>query len=1782
MSNTNVVTMPDGTTIEVHAEAKEVNYLTEFVQITSEERIQLDVIKQNNVCTEITKRQHRCYQLVDVIHSPDLDVSGSFHSNLESTERHFAKYDLLQVFMIVDPVRDAQGKITAVMKKGSDYKNLFQWYASITMDRVLASNMWYQSYPVKAWYKQNLGLTTEYLLNHMEPTLWERVKEDYNKTPVEGRGGPLLLYIMIKHIVIANESIAQVLVDKIKDVKLSNYPGEDVTKAVSYIRSLLQKLKNIRHRNEAGNEINLVPSDLTRHLYKIFQTSSNEHFNSIFNRRYIKEYSAFHFDEQTTWSDPDMVLDFAQNLYNNLYADGNWNGSITPNNNNNKATFPTISTTEDAIAFLAQSRCRNCDGPHSLRECLEPRNEERCKANKKVLQKIQKLANKQGQPPNNSNHESSSNQDIVWPPKPERRDRNRATINGKTYYYHFKKETWILDQETRRPNKAVMTGTPSNRIKNDNVAQNLHRTQSGDGHNDKALFPIFSYTEDAVEYLTQTTRCFNCAGPHPLPDCPEPIDEETVKINRKRLKKIRKLAKNTKSQDGFPPRPRRGEPCDTIINGMPYFYYFKEGKWMPNPRKVTGTFSIKPESPAPAGPVSDRFANRITQDQPNQESLSTMGSGQDLVLSHNPEFGDHNRMNTINDQPYFEKEKWLLNQESPPSNGIGTSTSSNLNNDIALSSLTKTLQTDHFVKQTTQDNSTSNGRVQCPPNPWHNESNLSTINDKTHSLHFKPQTWPPEEQEPPADDGSPELASSIQAQVLEHFANHATQDESKEESLSTSNSEKLLPDQERPPDKENGTLSNLNDVNNPGSLANALDTQHFTQLPTHDKSEEESLSTMSSNRRAKYPPNPWHVESDGATTNGNPHSFQFKSPTDDGTGTSSPEPESSIPAPAPGLIANFVTQDESTVKSSSTMSSTMSSDGGIVWPPRPELGKSNRKKINGKHYYYHFKKEKWLLDEEPPLDKVSVASSNLSNDTSAQETEHCTNLDNQDALLDSPQNVHVKSFGSGTQNEVDPNKATFPTISFTEDAIVFLKQCRCYNCDGPHPLPDCPEPVDDERVKANKKTMNKIRKLAKQDKSKEEKSNQDIVWPPKPERRDRNRMIINGKPYYYHFNREKWLPDHERPSDKVTSASSNRNNTANFLTSLDPQTDHVTIRDPIKATFPTICSMEDAVIFLKRCRCFNCYGLHPLRDCIEPRDEEMIKANMKAVDKIRKLAKYDERNNDFSPTITSDQDIVWPPRPELGKSNRKKINGKHYYYHFKKEKWLLDEEPPLDKVSVASSNLSNDTLAQETVHCTNLDNQDTLLDSPQNVHDKPSGSGTQNEVDPNKATFPTISFTEDAIVFLKQCRCYNCDGPHPLPDCPEPVDDEKVKANKKTMNKIRKLAKQDKSKEEKSNQDIVWPPKPKRRDRNRMIINGEPYYYHFNREKWLPDHEQPLDKVTKEETSNQDIVWPPKPERRDRNRMIINGKPYYYHFNREKWLPDHDRPLDKMTSTSSNLKNTVTVPPTSLTKAQELESTAKLATHSRNKSIDESSSSMTCNEDIVWPPKPARRDRNRTTINGKPYYYHFKRDKWLPDQERSSPDNNLMNTSVHIPTSSLANTHEKDYPLFSDKLATHSSQQQKEDIVVAVAWPPRPELGQRNRAIINGKSYFYHFKKERWLPADDDDEEEPTTVTPNDKEVSSGTSSTLTNTVPVVPTVSSATAATATVPPPPPSSPSLALALSTCPPPGFAALSTSVTTSHDPITLPTIFHHPQQQQQVEEDFSDILFSLLKETFQEEE
>jgi hypothetical protein len=285
----------------------------------------------------ISKSLPTIYTAMDIkLDDPDkLAETYDLEMIIAPTRTHHVKYDMHDVFTVVKPNPDIAKYETI---------NLYKNYATLTKEEVAASNEWYSTMtedPQNKYFRQNLNLTHEHLVNNCHDDLVSKVTETYYSYPDEQHGGPLFFKIMMDAIQNNSEESAEYLVSMVKNMKLTSIDGENVEKAVSLVRGAVKRLENLKIYGGKS----ALPLDMAEHLLKVFQTSSVPVFNQLFEHYHREQkLSMLSTGIQKTTSIA-QILTFAEQQYRTLCSTNDWLGIKTKLNQ----VIPSVSTVEELI-----------------------------------------------------------------------------------------------------------------------------------------------------------------------------------------------------------------------------------------------------------------------------------------------------------------------------------------------------------------------------------------------------------------------------------------------------------------------------------------------------------------------------------------------------------------------------------------------------------------------------------------------------------------------------------------------------------------------------------------------------------------------------------------------------------------------------------------------------------------------------------------------------------------------------------------------------------------------------------------------------------------------------------------------------------------------------------------------------------------------------------------------------------------------------------------------------------------------------------------------------------------------------------------------------------------------------------------------------------------------------------------------------------------------------------------------------------------------------------------
>ena len=397
-----------------------------------EDRETLDTNKLNDpfvkaVSTSLTK-----YDFINIkLNDPNvLKDTYNLGMAIAKTRVNHSKFDMHNVFLIVNPWA------------GFTTTDLYKKHATLTEEEVAESNEFYQTMTNrnnKKWYRQNLKLTFEYFRNNVKEGLHSKVLEIYLSYPTEQRGGPLFFKIMMNILQNNSKEASQYLVKTVKNIKLTDYPGENVSKVVSLIRGATNRLKNLEDEDGKSEMAPDFPSD----IIKIFRTSSVPECNDLFSTFQHQIKISKVLGKTTDSLSISTILKFVEEQYLSLVQSRLWTG---------------VSNKISETAFTAKAgqvpKCFNCRGDHMLNECTKPKNDDHIQANRKSYEK-----NKQ-----KARGKAATNK---WSPPTveERKNNSRRIIDGKEYFYWYKTKRWKPVGNKSSGNKANVADVNSAKTK---------------------------------------------------------------------------------------------------------------------------------------------------------------------------------------------------------------------------------------------------------------------------------------------------------------------------------------------------------------------------------------------------------------------------------------------------------------------------------------------------------------------------------------------------------------------------------------------------------------------------------------------------------------------------------------------------------------------------------------------------------------------------------------------------------------------------------------------------------------------------------------------------------------------------------------------------------------------------------------------------------------------------------------------------------------------------------------------------------------------------------------------------------------------------------------------------------------------------------------------------------------------------------------------------------------------------------------------------------------------
>lgn len=378
-----------------------------------------------------------------------LQDSYDINTKINQLKSELQSYNMLDVFTIIILEKGKESDVANLKQV-----NILEDFPQVTVNEVAESNWWYRTMvkgdTSRKYISQNLTVSDWRIHNDTEEDLLHSILDVYNAYEDDQQGGPLLFKLVIDKIQMTTERAIDHLIVLIKNVKATDYTGENIATVVSLIRNAVKRV----HSYSAKDKHSCLPLDLNIHLCKeTFQSTSVDEFNSIF-AQLVSGHNVYTFSQGTRGTemlDVDSLLKLAYNAYNKLSQTGSWTSVVTAG----KSVFIT--------KIINVDQCFNCGGTdHKHPNCPRPKNEKVIELNR---QKFMELKNQKNNQNNNNNgggrgcgcgcgrgrggrggrgRGRGGNSNKFKPPTEEEKTKQNGhrMINGVEHYYHYKDQWW--------------------------------------------------------------------------------------------------------------------------------------------------------------------------------------------------------------------------------------------------------------------------------------------------------------------------------------------------------------------------------------------------------------------------------------------------------------------------------------------------------------------------------------------------------------------------------------------------------------------------------------------------------------------------------------------------------------------------------------------------------------------------------------------------------------------------------------------------------------------------------------------------------------------------------------------------------------------------------------------------------------------------------------------------------------------------------------------------------------------------------------------------------------------------------------------------------------------------------------------------------------------------------------------------------------------------------------------------------------------------------------------
>ena len=194
-----------------------------------------------------------------------------------------------------------------------------------------------------------------------------------------------MLHLLLNEIQDSSETAIGHLLLEFEKLKITDIEGENVNVMIGRIRSIHKTLESV-----SSDDRNYVPSNFIKTVLSILQTSSHPKFNALFEKEHDDAVTKAHKQGGLPeWPQIEEVFNLATNDYKSRSNTGDW---CVPTKKGTGAFFNGLKQDGNKSTpywLRPDYNCFNCESScgKPLKDCPQPRNEERIKKNKEAYAK---------------------------------------------------------------------------------------------------------------------------------------------------------------------------------------------------------------------------------------------------------------------------------------------------------------------------------------------------------------------------------------------------------------------------------------------------------------------------------------------------------------------------------------------------------------------------------------------------------------------------------------------------------------------------------------------------------------------------------------------------------------------------------------------------------------------------------------------------------------------------------------------------------------------------------------------------------------------------------------------------------------------------------------------------------------------------------------------------------------------------------------------------------------------------------------------------------------------------------------------------------------------------------------------------------------------------------------------------------------------------------------------------------------------------------------------------